>query len=76
MVGEDGVWRLSQVGADSELIAHGAAQDQQTVFFARKVGDKGFEGQGGRVFAEDIIKKSGLLDGAEHGGGGSGDNIA
>ena len=35
-----------------------------------------FEGQGGGVFAEDVVEEGAVLGGGQHGGGGGGDGVA
>ena len=75
-VGEDGVRGLGHVGADGELVALGAGCDEEGGGKAGQVGDVGFERYGGGVFGEDIVEEGAILDGVEHGGGGSCDDVA
>lgn len=75
-VGEDGVRRLGHVGTYGELVALGAGGDEEGGGKAGQVGDVGFERYGGGVFGEDIVEEGAILDGVEHGGGRSCDDVA
>ena len=63
------------MSSEGDLVAHCAGHDEEGGLFAGKGGDVGFESVGGGVFEEDIVEEGGVLDGAEHGGGGRGHGI-
>lgn len=63
VVAEDGVRGLGQVGAERELVAHGAGEDEEGGGVAGEVGEVGFEGDGCGVFEEDVVEEGGLGDG-------------
>ena len=78
VVGEDAVRRAEQVGADGDLVAHGAGADEQGGFFVGHFGDHGLEGVGCWVGAavHDVVEEGCAGDGGEHAGGGRGDDVA
>lgn len=63
---EDGMWGLSHMGTDGDLVAHCAREDKKGGFMASKVGNKGFERLSGWVFGEDVVEEGAIFDGAEH----------
>lgn len=75
VVAEDRVRGLGEVGADGDLISHGAGEDKESSGKAGELCDVGFEGICGRVFDEDVVKEGSVLDGGEHGSGRGSDNI-
>ena len=58
------------------MVAHGAAENEESGFEAEEGSDIGFEGICRGVFTEDVVKKRGLEDGAEHRGGSGGGSVA
>lgn len=57
------------MGADGELVAHGAGGDEEGGGEAGEVGNVRFESVGGGVFGEDVVEKRRVLDGGQHGWG-------
>ena len=57
----------AEVGADRDLVAHGAGHDEQGGFVAGESGNVRFEVVGGGIFEEDVVHEGGVLDGFEHG---------
>jgi len=76
VVCEDGVWGSGEVGAESELVPHGAAEDEEGGGVSGEGGDEAFEGEGGGVFGEDVVEEGRAGYGGEHGGGWGGDDVA
>ena len=56
--------------AECELVAHCSTENEEGGFMGGESGEVGFEGDGGGVFAKDVVEEGAGLDGAEHGGGG------
>lgn len=73
---KDGVGWLGHVCADGELVALGAGGDEEGSGKAGEGGDVGFERYSCGVFSEDIVEEGAVLDGGEHGRGGSCDDVA
>lgn len=68
--------RGEQVGAQRDLVAHCAGEDEEGGGFVGEGGDEGFEVQGRGVGLEDVVEEGGGGDGGEHAGGGGGDDVA
>ena len=72
MIAEDGVGRLIEMGAEGELVAHCAGEDEDSRLMLGDLCEIRFEGIGCGVFGKDIVEESRVLDGCEHGFGGGG----
>ena len=64
-----------QMGAQSQLVAHGAAEDEQGGGEAGEVGEARFEVVGCGVGVEDVVEEGAGCDGREHGWGRGCDDV-
>ncbi|KFY71824.1 hypothetical protein V498_10126 [Pseudogymnoascus sp. VKM F-4517 (FW-2822)] len=75
VVAQDGVRGLREQGAQRELVAHCAGEDEEGGGVAGEGGEARFEGERGGVGAEDVVEVGCAADGVQHGGGGGGDDV-
>ena len=75
-VGEDRVRRGAEVGAQCELVAHGAGQDEQAGRLREQGGHAGLERVGRRVGVQDVVEEGRGREGGEHGGRGRRGGVA